>query len=70
MESSPHNPLDEFFQRFGIESRRELIELREYLARERVAAWTANDAMQAAIIEALFDRIESLLERMEQRTGH
>lgn len=67
MEQNPHHPLDEFFQAFGIVTRRELIELREYLATERVAALNANDVTQAAVIEVLSDRTQQLLERLEQR---
>lgn len=67
MELNPDNALDEIFQTFGNGTRRELIELKQYLATEEVAAWTANDVVQAAAIEALFDRINSLLERIEQR---
>jgi hypothetical protein len=62
------NPLDEFFQAFGIVTRRELIELREYLATERVAAFDAHDVTQAAVIEVLSDRAQQLLERVQQRT--
>ena len=67
MELNPENALDEIFQTFDYGTRRELIELRQYLATEEVAAWTANDAVQAAVIEALFARIDTLLERIEQR---
>jgi hypothetical protein len=43
------NPLDEFFQMFGIVTRRELIALREYLAAERVTAFKQHDLKQAAV---------------------
>ena len=67
MEQNPHHPLDEFFQAFGIVTRRELIELREYLATERVAAFNANDVTRAAIIEVLSDRTQELLERLDEQ---
>jgi hypothetical protein len=60
------NPLDEYFQMFGVVSRRELIALREYLAAERVAAFNAHDVMRVAVLQALFDRTQTLLERIEQ----
>jgi hypothetical protein len=55
--------LDEFFRRFGIVHRHELIALRECLATELITAFQANDAAQAAVIEELLNRTESLLER-------
>ncbi len=67
MEQSPHNPSDEFFQMFSLATRQEPIELRQYLVTEQLAALNANDVVQVAVIESLFDRIESLLERIEQR---
>lgn len=70
MEPNPENALDEVFQTFDNSTRRDLIELRQYLAVEEVAAWTANDAFQAAVIESLFARIDTLLERIEQREVH
>lgn len=67
MEQNPHTIPDDFFQMFDHATRRELIALTEFLTTEQVAAWTANDAMQAAAIEELFHRIENLLERIDQR---
>jgi len=67
MALSPHNPSDEFFQMFSLATRQELIELRQHLVTEQVAAFNANDVVQVAVIESLFDRIASLLERIEQR---
>lgn len=64
---NPDNALDEIFQTFDSGTRRDLIELRQYLAAEEVATWTANDAVQAAIIESLFACIDALLVRIEQR---
>jgi len=61
------NPLEECYQMFGIATRRELIALREYLATEQIAAWTANDVKRAADIELLSQRLQDLLERIEQR---
>jgi hypothetical protein len=68
MEQSPHNPSDEFFQMmFSMATRQELIELRQCLVTEHKAAFNANDVIQVAVIESLFDRIESLLKHIEQR---
>ena len=67
MEHIPHNPTDEFFEIFDHATRSELISLREFLAAEEFAALNASDLRQAAVIEELFDRIESLLQRIDRR---
>jgi hypothetical protein len=65
MQSSTYNDaLDEYFQLFNVATRQEPIQLRRYLATEHVAALAADDITYAAVIEALFDRTESLLERI------
>jgi len=66
MDQNPRNATDDFFEMFGIATRRELIELRECLAKELVAAFRANDVVQVTAIESLFDRIETRLGRGEQ----
>ena len=66
MEPNSPNIADEFFEMFGISTRRELIELRECLATELVAAFRANDVVHVTAIESLFDRIENRLRRGEQ----
>lgn len=66
MEQSPL-VLAKYFNQFNAISRQQLVELRQSLAAEHGEALAANDAMQVAIIEELFDRVESLLERMERR---
>jgi len=59
--------LAKYFTQFDTISRQRLIELRQTLAAEYGEALAANDAMQVAVIEELFDRVEILLERIERR---
>jgi len=66
MEPSPL-VLTKYFTQFGNISRQQLIEVRQTLAAEYNEALAANDAMQVAVVEELFDRVESLLERLERR---
>ncbi len=66
MDRNQLSTTDEFFEMFGIATRRELIELRECLATEMVAAFHAHDVVQATAIEALFNRIENRLGGAEQ----
>ena len=61
--------LAKYFTQFDTVSRQQLIELRQTLAAEHGEALAANDAMQLAVIEELFDRTESLLERIDRRAA-
>jgi hypothetical protein len=70
MEQNPYNPLDEFFQMFNIATGRELIEIREYLATERLAAVNAHDVAQVVVIKELSDRAQQLLERLRSDNSY
>ena len=61
------NLLDAYFQMFDAVTRRELIALQEYLAAEQAAAFNAHDLKRSGVLQALFDRTQSLLERIEQQ---
>jgi len=65
MKQDPHDTVNEFFEIFDV-TRRELIEFREPLAEEGVAAFNANDAIQEAVYEAMFDPTQIFLECIEQ----
>jgi hypothetical protein len=65
MKQNPHDMVTEFFKRFDV-IRSELIEFRESLAADGVAAFNANDAIQGAAYEAMFDRIQIFLECLER----
>ena len=58
--------LAKYFAQFDAVSRQQLIELKQTLSSERGEALAANNAMQLAVIEELSDRVENLLERMDQ----
>ena len=65
MEQNPDSTVNEYLLIFSA-TRRELIALNRFLACEGSVAFDANNATLVAVVEALTNRTQSLLERIEE----